>query len=160
MRLRFNANAGFSLIEMMTVLIVLGIVLAAAVPNVGRYLQHDTVRAEARKFQSYCQVAQQQAQSSRIRHRVVYDPAQSCYYIERAQGGSWSMASADTTILPSSVTMSGGVEGNPTRHIITFEPWGTVAATDVPARVRFVNFRNDSSSVSIVRTGRMIVRGN
>jgi type II secretion system protein H len=151
---------GFSLVEMMTVLIILGLVVAAAVPGVGRYMQHDAVRTAADEFKSRCQIAQQRTLSTRLRHRVIYSPSSSSYYLERHEGGDWTWAGSDTVHLTPNVSMEGGVESDPSRHIVTFEPLGTVAATDVPALVQFFNERHDTSSVSIVRTGRMIVRHN
>lgn len=154
----FRTNAGFSMPEMMTVLVIMGIVLAAATPNVTRYMRHDQVRGAADTFKARCMVAQQMAMSTRMRHRVVYDPDASAYHIEQFSGGNWVAASNDTTHLDTGITMTGGTTLDPTHHVVTFQPLGTVDINDVPALVSFANTHSDSSVVSIVRTGRMIVR--
>lgn len=149
-----RSKDGFSMPEMMTILVIMGIVLAAAVPNVTRYMRHDQVRGAADSFKSRCMVAQQMAMSTRMRHRVVYDPSASLYHVEKFTGGAWVSALPDTSHLDSGVVMQGGTDGDPTHHIVTFQPLGTVDINDVPATVAFSNTHSDSSTVSIVRTGR------
>jgi len=148
---------GFSAIEVMTVLVIMGIVLAAAVPNVTRYMRHDQVRMAAESFQSHCMVAQQRTMASRVPHRVVYDPGSASYRTERQESGLWEPISADSTALDPGLSMNGGTDTDPSHHVITFEPRGTITMSDVPATVLFTNGEHDSSWVRLVRTGRMVV---
>lgn len=148
---------GFSMVEVMTVLVIFGLVLAAAIPSVSTYLHRDQVRMAALSFRSTCMVAQKRAMATRTPHRVVYDPLTSAYFVERRTGGVWTLASSDTLRLPDGLTMDGGTTADPTNHVITFEALGTVQIDDVPARIRFFNAAADTSTVTLVRTGRMTV---
>lgn len=154
---RLSNTRGFSMVEMMTVLVIFGLVLAAAIPSVTTYMRRDQVRAAALSFRSTCMIAQRRAMATRLQHRVIYDPDASSYYIERREGGVWSFDSADSLRLPDGMQMDGGTTVDPTHHVITFEALGTVSTDDVPARVRFFNERADTSEVTLVRTGRMTV---
>jgi prepilin-type N-terminal cleavage/methylation domain-containing protein len=153
-------NHGFSLVELMMVIVVFGIVVAAALPNVGHYLQKDYVRKSAEEFKLVCQKTQQLAQRSRQSHRVVYQPAQQRYFVERWDftASSWVPAIGDTTDLPGSVFIEGGTDTDPTQHMVTFEPLGTIAVSDCPATIEFTNADSDSTTISVVRTGRMVIR--
>jgi Tfp pilus assembly protein FimT len=153
-------SAGFSLVETMVIVVILGIVLTAALPNLWDYVHRDRVRAASEDFEAICGVARVRATATRNLHRVVYAPGSGSYYVERRSGGGWDFASADTMSIPATVQMNGEGGGDPTNHMITFGPSGTVAATDAPAIVRFFNAEGDTSIVSIVRTGRISVRHN
>ncbi len=155
-----NDQNGYSLIEAMVVLLIIGITLAAAVPNVGRYMQHDAVRMAAHNFRSACAVAQKRATATRTRHRVVYEPSGGRYYVEKFEAGSWVFASNDTTRITPNVSMIGGTDGDASNTVLTFEAPGTVASSDVPATIRFYNSHRDTSVVRVVRTGRMTLRHN
>jgi Tfp pilus assembly protein FimT len=145
------------MVELMTVLVIFGLVLAAAIPSVSTYIRRDQVRMAALGFRSTCMVAQKRAMATRIPHRVVYEPASGTYYIERRESGDWTFASSDTVRIPDHLGMDGGTIGDATNHIITFEALGTVEVDDVPARVQFYNESADTSTVTLVRTGRMTV---
>jgi len=145
------------MVEMMTVLVIFGLVLAAAVPSVSMYMRRDRVREAALSFRSTCMIAQKRAMSTRTPHRVIYDTDTGAYFIERRNGGSWDFASSDSLWLPEGLTMAGGIEGDPNHHVITFEALGTVDTGDVPATIQFFNANSDTSSISLVRTGRMTV---
>lgn len=152
-----NDTRGFSMVEMMTVLVIFGLVIAAAVPSVSQYIRRDRVREAALGFRSTCMVAQKRAQSTRMEHRVVYDPAAGTYFVERRDGVNWNMISPDTLRMDADITVQGGTDTDPSHHIITFEPLGTVDTGDVPATIRFHNDHSDTTTISLVRTGRMTV---
>jgi Tfp pilus assembly protein FimT len=146
--------------ELMAVLVIFGLVLTASVPQLSRYIRHDRVRTAADEFRNVCLLAQKRATATRNRHRVNFDNDAACYYIERREGELWVMASSDTVHAPAGVQMLGMSGGDPSNTVITFEPLGTIATSDTPAIVQFFNSEHDSSSVSVVRTGRIAVRYN
>lgn len=154
---RLSNTRGFSMVEMMTVLVIFGLVLAAAIPSVTTYMRRDQVRGTALSFRSTCMIAQKRAMATRLEHRVVYDPGAGTYHIERFEDGVWNFDSPDSLRLPGGMQMEGGTTADPSHHIITFEALGTVDTDDVPARVRFFNEMADTSTVTLVRTGRMTV---
>jgi prepilin-type N-terminal cleavage/methylation domain-containing protein len=151
-------RAGFTMIEMMVMLVIFGITLAATVPNVTRYMRHDQVRMVAENFRAVVAVTQQRAMSTRVPHRIVYEPSANCYYIERRTAGVWVFACADTLRVSGDLFMAGGTDSDPSNQVLTFEPFGTVSVDDVPATIVFSNGHHDSSTVRIVRTGRTTLR--
>jgi prepilin-type N-terminal cleavage/methylation domain-containing protein len=154
-------NAGFSMVEMMVVLLVLGITLAATVPNITRYRRHDQVRMTAEKFRAICSLAQRRAMATRTEHRVVYATGEdAAFYLQRWDGGDWEMVSQDTIWADPGIGMVGSTDGSPGHTRLTFEPLGTVDMADVPATVQFYNSHRDTSTVRVVRTGRMSLRHN
>jgi len=146
------------MVEMMIVLVIFGITLVATVPNVTRYMRHDQVRMAAENFSALIAVTQQRTMSSRLPHRIVYDAAEKVYFVERRNAGVWSFASAETLRVSADLTMGGGTDADPSNQVLTFEPLGTIATSDVPATVVFSNGHYDSSTVRIVRTGRTTLR--
>lgn len=162
-RARFGRlrDAGFSMVEMMMVLVILGITLAATVPNITRYRRHDQVRMSAEKFRAICNLAQRKAMATRVDHRVVYEPGdEPLFYLERLNGTDWEMASGDTIRADPGISLVGSTDGSPGNTVLTFEPLGTVEMADVPATVQFYNTHRDTSTVRVVRTGRMALRHN
>jgi len=146
------------MIEVMVILIILGIVMASAIPGIARYTRHDRVRSAAEDFRSTCMRTRARAMATRTLHRVAYNEGTRATVVEQFSGGSWSMVSPDTIRAAHGVTMEGESGGDESNHVITFEPIGTVSATDSPASVWFFNAESDTSTISVVRTGRIVVR--
>jgi len=153
-----NPTAGFSMTEMMMVLVIMGIAMAAAVPNVTRYMRHDQVRMAAENFKAACAITQQRAISTRLLHRVIFDPDEDHYYVERRESGSWTFAAADTTWLDEGVEIRGGTDDDASNTTLTYEAQGTIDRDEVPATITFSNSHGDSSVVRVLRTGRMAIQ--
>jgi len=160
-RVRRRRDAGFSMVEMMMVLVILGITLAATVPNITRYRRHDQVRMTAEKFRALCSLAQRKAMATRVDHRVVYEPGdEPLFFLERLNGADWEMVSVDTIYTDDGIGLTGSTDASPGNTVLTFEPLGTVEMADVPATIQFYNSHRDTSTVRVVRTGRMSLRHN
>jgi type II secretion system protein H len=108
---RPRRNAGFSLIEAMVVLVVLGIVLAAAIPDFTKSNRRRSVESAATTLSSRIQVARQRA-----------------------------------------------IATDPTNTDVEFESRGTVLEEDTPLGITFMNAVGDTFFLSLVRTGRVVVR--
>ena len=155
-----TGRGGFSLLELMITLTIMGMVLAAAVPS---FLQRNSrYRTEdgARELASRCQLAREMALNSRRTFRVVFEPRQRQYTFQRQDSASvWTPDPAQTYEVTGVDTMSTSIGPHDTGgETVVFEGGGTIAATSAPAIIRFIH-QGDTSTVNVVRTGRVTVTG-
>ena len=150
-------TAGFSMMELMVVLTVMGILLAVAMPNFVRAGKRDTVETAAYDFQRQLSLARQKAISRRMHYRLTIDPSTRTFQVQRREDGTWVADPAETFSWCERVDALVDVGGNGGNLDIEIEPQGTVLATDAPALIRFANSCGDTAAVSFVRTGRLRV---
>ncbi len=146
---------GFSLMELMVVLTVIGIVLGVAVPNFVRISRRDTVEATAYDLQRQISLARQKAVSRRAHYRVSINAEARTFQVDRRDNGSWVPDPAETFSWCDRVEALVTIGSSSGNTDIEFEPQGTVVALDAPAVIRFVNAQGDTATVSLVRTGRL-----
>ncbi len=149
--------AGFSLVEMMVVLVVMSIMLAVGMPNFLSIGRRDSVEGAAYDMQRTLSLARQKALAKRLQHRVVVDPSQRTYFVQRFEAGVWVFDSADTLSWHPEVELTMVAGGQATNFDIVIEQQGTLEVTDAPAALTFWNAHGDSTRVSFVRTGRLRV---
>lgn len=150
--------AGFSLMELMVVLTVMGILLGVAMPNFLRAGKRDTVESAAFDMQRQLSLARQKAISRRAHYRLTIDTGARTYQVERREEGTWVPDPAETFCWSERVNALLDIGGNGGNLDIEIEPQGTLLAVDAPARIRFANTCGDTATVSFVRTGRLRVR--
>ena len=148
-------TAGFSMMELMVVLTVMGILLGVAMPNFLRAGKRDTVETAAYDMQRQLSLARQKAISRRAHYRMTIDPSARTFRVERREDGTWVLDPAETFSWCDRVDALLSVGGNGGNLDIEIEPQGTVLATDAPAVIRFANSCGDTATVSFVRTGRL-----
>jgi len=100
---------GLTLVELAVVMVIIGVVAALAVPNVGRWLPNYRLRSATRDIVSTLRLAQMKAVSSNIQYRVNLDDAEigapNCYILQRNSGGAWVNDGALQT-LPVGITIN------------------------------------------------------
>jgi prepilin-type N-terminal cleavage/methylation domain-containing protein len=146
---------GFSLMELMVVLTVMGIILSVAMPNFVRIGRRDAVETAAYDLQRQISLARQKAVSRRARYRVSIDAGARTFTIDRRENGSWVPDPGETFTWCDRVDAVVSIGGTSANTDIELEPQGTVVATDAPAIIRFANAHGDTTTVSLVRTGRL-----
>lgn len=116
-------NRGFSLIELMITLAVLGIVLMVALPSMGTWLQNTQIRTSAEAMQAGLQLARAEAlkRNATVRFQLVDTLTSSCAL--SATGKNWVVSLADTgglcdvaaseTTAPQVIQKRGSGEGSP-----------------------------------------------
>ena len=90
-------NRGFSLIELMITIAVLGIVLMIALPSMGAWLQNTQIRTSAETMQAGLQLARAEAlkRNTTVRFQLVDTLTSACTL--SAMGPNWVVSVGDTT---------------------------------------------------------------
>lgn len=154
-----EAYAGFSLIEMMVVVAVIGILIVAAVPNIAGSNKEHQVEAAANDMSARIQLARQRTLATRIPSRIVFDHDAGVYRFQRLLDGStWTRDPDEDYAIPRGVGWSYAAGPDSSGNMVEFESRGTVAQADAPLSVVFDNDRGDAYALSLVRTGRVTVR--
>ncbi len=156
---RRATTRGFSLVEMMVVLVIIGIVLAVAIPSFSSSNRRRRVESAANALSSRIQIARHRAVATRVPHRLVLVPSSFLYRTEWLEHDStWVRFPDEDYSLPSGVDWSIVAGENPSNYDVEFESRGTVLSEDAPLQVVFTNAIGDTFSLSLVRTGRVVVR--
>jgi prepilin-type N-terminal cleavage/methylation domain-containing protein len=101
-RLRLHGEAGYSLVEMMTVLMVVGILLAIAAPTIQSHIALQEMRGAAREVVEVLRDARDSAVNEGVPRYVVFVPPRT-YQVWRYEA-PWRMEEEE--ILPGSVSFS------------------------------------------------------
>ncbi len=151
---------GFSLPEMMVVVAVMGMLLAVAIPNFTRYSARDRVVTAAADIQSGLTLARQKALARRVSYRVTLLSSPARVKIERHAGATWVPDPTEPIPIHDSVQATLSCAGDPGNTDLWIDPQGMVAEEDAPGLFTLCNDRADTSTVRMVRTGRVRTRAN
>ncbi len=156
-----RARAGYQLIELAVVLVIVGLALAAATPSFTRRNAWNRLEGDARELSARVAETRQKAVTRRTPYRMVLSTADATYRFERRDTDSTWVREPDrvyTAVGTSELFVE--VDGSAVLDSaeFVFETRGTLRDEDVPARLEFVNSRGDTAAVSLVRTGRVTVR--
>lgn len=105
--LRDEREAGYSLIEVMTVIGVVGIILAIAAPTIQNQIAVQEIRGAGRHVVEVLRDARDSALNEGVPRYVLFDPAASprTYQVYRYSGGAW-VAEEPPAPMPDTVTFS------------------------------------------------------
>jgi type IV fimbrial biogenesis protein FimT len=151
-------NGGFTIIELMIGLTVLGIVLMIGLPSLATWIQNTQIRTAAESMQSGLQMARAEAlrRNTTVRFQLVDSLAAGCAL--SANGTNWVVSLADVapnchqapsdTVAPQIVQKKSGAEGAPNAVItatggssVTFNGLGRVVNAAPFTRVDITNTR-------------------
>jgi type II secretion system protein H len=107
MRRILTSSAGFSLVEMMTVLMVVGVLMAIAAPAIQNHIALQEIRGTAQEVVQTLRDARDEALNEGVPRYVLFDPAVSprTYRVYRYTGGAW-VTETQAEPFPSSVTFA------------------------------------------------------
>ena len=149
---------GFTIIELLVVVVILGIAAALAAPNISRWMESYTVRKSGRQLVSDLQLAKMKAISQGVQHRISFDAANKSYTIQQgnASSGSTTWAQVDSVRALSNdqnpyyakgVTLATTFPNN----VVRFSPVGTAS----PAGTVTFTTINYARYVRVILTGRV-----
>lgn len=150
---------GFQAIELMVVMVIMGLVLAAAVPSFVQRNAWNRVEGAAREMSARMAIARSMSIAKRIDYRLVLSRSVLSYYFERKQDANTWVRDPDREFQVSGVAaMTSSANGDHDANEIYFETGGTIRQDQAPLQVHFVSSRGDTGTVVLVRTGRATVR--
>jgi prepilin-type N-terminal cleavage/methylation domain-containing protein len=110
---RAAGQAGMTLIELMVTLVVVGILMAIAIPTVSNYVAAQEIRGAAREVTDVLKDARDAAINEAQPHYVLFDPDPCCSYQVFEYTGSTWQAEEGVVEFADSVTFSDGDVGFP-----------------------------------------------
>lgn len=137
---------GVTLIELITVMVIIAIGAALATPNIGGWLTNYRLKSATRDVASTLRLAQIKAVAGNTRYQVVLDTANSSYIVQyRSTGGNY-VIEGTTQILPAGVNFNTDF-GN----TVTFLPSSSVENT---GQISFSNTKGMTKKVKL-QSGRI-----
>jgi len=126
-------GAGFTLVELLLVMLLLAVVLAYAAPSLSRFTNRRTLEDEAARLLALIRYAQTEAVTSGWPETVWLDPQEGCYGLEPPPGQSADRAEAEDRFtdhrLPRHLrltTVDSPAGGGEPRPRMVFHPDGTL----------------------------------
>ncbi len=85
--LAYNQEPGFTFLELVIVIMVLGIITMMAMPAMNDFLTDETINAAADATVTAIHYARATAITTGVPHRVIFDPEANCFQIEKHVSG-------------------------------------------------------------------------
>ena len=168
---RPRASSGFSLIELMITLAVLGMMFMIALPSMGTWLQNTQIRTSADAMQAGLQLARAEAlkRNTTVRFQLVDTLTSACAL--SATGRNWVVSLADTnglcnldaseTTAPQIIQKRSSAEGSPNAVVtatggssVWFNGLGrTVQPPTAPAALTQINITNPNNGACKTSAG-------
>jgi type IV pilus assembly protein PilA len=141
---------GFSLIEMIIVIAIIGIVATFAVPGFQNYARNQNLKTAAQEIASEFFVTRERALAENKTYRIVFDDVNNQYTTEErtALGPPVVYTTRQTKKIASSAATAGGIVidmPKTTATIFTFQPRGTVSSGTLSLR----NSINSSAAITV-----------
>lgn len=151
-------RAGFNIVELMVVMVVMSILLVVAIPNFTEKNARSRVEGSARDLATRMNLTRQRSLMERVPYRLKLDTAGTSYYFERQDNDStWTRTPDQIYQIEGVHSIDSFIGGSVVADEIHFETRGTIRSTDVPAQIRIISALADTASLSVVRTGRVTV---
>jgi type II secretion system protein H len=146
-RHRGNREAGFSIIELMVVVVIMTIVLAASIPALRQHTETVNLTKGSREVESSLKLARTRAVSTNTPVVVVFDTNANTYLLFEDEDGDGTHDSAETMSGPFEVPKKvalGSVSFG--RNTVTFVPSGAASET---GSVVLVNTKNLAQRIDL-----------
>jgi len=138
---------GFSLVEVMIVVALIGIVATIAVPNFQNYIRNRNLKTAVQEISSEFFVTRERALSESTTYRLVFDVGNNRYTTEEetpSGSGTWTVR--QTKQVAASAAANDGIvidAANTTATSFTFQPRGTISMGGTVSIKNSINSRAD-----------------
>jgi prepilin-type N-terminal cleavage/methylation domain-containing protein len=85
--LAYNRERGFTFLELVIVVMLLGIITMVAMPAMNDFFSEETINAAADAAATAIHYARATAITSGVPHRVIFDPEADCFQVEKHVSG-------------------------------------------------------------------------
>ena len=147
---------GFSLVEVMIVVALIGIIATIAVPNFQNYIRNRNLKTAAQEISSEFFVTRERALSESRTYRLVFDVGNNRYTTEEETApGVWTVR--QTKQVAASAAANDGIlidAANTTATSFTFQPRGTIS---IGGTVSIRNSINSRADITVNFPGRTYV---
>lgn len=144
-----NREAGFSIIELMVVVVIMTVVLAASIPALRQHTENVNLTKGSREVESSLKLARTRAVSTNTPVVVTFDTNNNTYFLFEDEDGDGNHDSGETSSGPFEVpkkVVLGDVSF--AHNTVTFTPSGAASET---GSVVLVNTRNLAQRVDLTR---------
>lgn len=151
-----DSRKGFSLVEVMIVVALIGIVATIAVPNFQNYVRNRNLKTATQEISSEFFVTRQRALAESRTYRLVFDVGNNRYTTEEQTApGMWTVR--QTKQVAASAAANDGIvidAANTTATTFTFQPRGTIS---MGGTVSVKNSINSIANITVNFPGRTYV---
>jgi prepilin-type N-terminal cleavage/methylation domain-containing protein len=148
-------TAGFSLVELCIALVLLGIVLAIAVPSYRGWAANTNLKGAARMVSSDVFDTRARALSESRTYTITYNPdPASTYTIQAAAANGLPAVSVTKTFDEFGGVRLASVNLGMAAYTITIQSRGTVSSPAGTATIGVTNVRNSTGTITVLNTGR------
>jgi len=134
-KIRNNHNLGFTLLELVLVMVILSTVLAMAAPSLRGFFASRQTHDTATQILALTQLARSQAISEGVKYRLNFDTRQRTYWLTAQQAGTYEKLKTSfgqEFTLPKDMVMElEDVDEDDGDIFLAFTPQGTVTAGTV-----------------------------
>lgn len=150
-RTYLRSKAGFTLVEILIVVVIAALIAAGAIPSTVKYIQNNNLKSAARCIQNDFYEYRSRATAENTSYQISFNTGSVSYTITKTSDNS-TVGTKVLTDFDSGLTMTSVTYGG---NAVTFQPRGT---TDAAGTVVLTNRRSSTATIRSTITGKAYVQ--